>query len=226
MKKNKTFGLLQYRFYNLPAETLWLYLFVLGGAIVTVMLGWTTVATGIFLWLLPSFINFNGMETTERKNTKLQLSFPISRKQNVDIRYLSFIVINLIAIAIGFVFYLLTDFFISLDIVSVLSVDLGPLNWLFSQVPFLTVVKVVLGFTLFNTAFYYGLSYTVFKKVGKPPFWVNLGIIAIYMWADSYIGLLNLTWEQMPTVMFGTSLVLFVISYFVSVKAFKKLDFS
>lgn len=92
--------------------------------------------------------------------------------------------------------------------------------------PFLTVVKIVLGFTLFQTALYYSLSYTVFKNVGKPPFWITVIITGVYMMADSYIHFINLTWDQMPNAMLGAGLVFFIISYFISVKAFRKLDFS
>lgn len=112
MRKSKTIGLLQYRFYNLPIETTWMYLIVLGCVAIAVSLEWTTIATGILLWLVPSFINFNGMEVAERKNTKLQLSFPISRKQNVDIRYISFIIVNLMAIGVSYIFYMTTNFFV------------------------------------------------------------------------------------------------------------------
>ena len=226
MKKSKVLGLLKYRMYNLPVETLWGYAVIICMGLIAAFLGLPVVAAGLFMWLFPSWITFNGMEEAERKTTKLQLAMPISRKQNIDIRFISFIVVNVITVTIGFLFYSLTDFFVSLNLGVVIDLDLGGLNWLFSQVSFFAIAGIMVGFTFYNAALYYALSYTIFKNQGKPPFWVTIIITGAFMMADSYMHWFNLTWEMMPTVMLVVGLVLFIISYFVSVRAFRKLDFS
>lgn len=226
MINGKVMGLLKYRFYNLPIETVWGYGIVVAIALIAAFLGLPVVSAGIVMWLLPTVVSWNGLEQTERTITKLQLSMPISRKENVNIRFMSYLVVNVIAIGIGFLLYSLTDFFVSLNVGAVINLDVGGLNWLFAQISFLTIVKVTVGYTLYNAALYYGLSYTIFKNQGKPPVLVTLLITAAFLMADSYMHWFNLTWDSMPTVMFVLGGGMFIISYFVSVKAFRKIDFS
>jgi len=230
---NKIWGLIKYRVFDLPVENFYVIIFMFGVSIIMAVLGLPIASTMLFLYMFPSMVSYNGLEVQDKKMNKMILTMPISRRTNVAYRFGITIFFQIIGIIIAYLFYVSTSFFIGLGWGEVVwGFDLGGLNWLLMPTSFITIALFAVGFSLLDRGLYFLLSYTIFKKAGKPPFWFGMVVFMLVgAFAGSMGGDVSLATRfglgnYMQLAMFIIGVAVFAISYFLSVRAFKKLDFS
>ena len=226
----KVIGLIKYRIYNTSVEIMYVIVFILAVSIIGAVLGFPVIASMLMLYSLPSMVSFNGLEKEDLKATKTQLAMPISRKENILTRFSVTLLFQAIGVVLAFALYSTTPFFINLGWGEALTrFDLGSLQFLISNINFIPIFLFTVGLSLLDRGLYFMLSYTIFKKVGKPPWWTGIIIFGF----AGFIGggfenaiVRNLLGNHMQLFMFLFGAAIYILSYFVSVRAFRKIDFS
>jgi len=226
----KVWALIKYRVFNLPVENIHVIIFITGFSLVGALLGLPVIATMLCLYAIPTMVSYNGIEPVDLKITKTQLAMPISRQENIATRFAITALFQIFGIILAYIFHVSSSFFINLGWGEALwGFDLGGLNWLIADTSFMPIFLFAVGFSLLDRGIYFASSYTIFKKAGKPPFWFG---IVIFMFAGAFAGT-TFSWpiaevlgEHMQLAMFVLGILIFVVSYFISVMAFRKIDFS
>lgn len=223
MINSKVMALMKYRFHMVTSDEWFGLGFFILGAVVAAVLGLSIISVGIILWYFPTFFLYNGMEEEDRKITKLQLSLPVSRRQNINARFLTFVLANVLAVLVGYGLHLLTDFFLELGLLARLGINLGELTWWLAEAPFYPIIAFGLAFNFINAGLYYALSYTLFKHTGRPPGWFAIIFTLVINFIVALVPEVSI--NVLGTTALVVSAVILTICYFVTIQAFEKIDF-